>query len=180
MSGRVLLGWTSTKQGLMCLTQGHNAAMHVRLEPTTSQSWDKHSTTESLRCNIRSRLGSSWFLELSMMTFISWTCIGGSWGDERVRIPYPGKLQVALGLLQETMGPFRSGDLYGYLWYTMMTKRKQRSQDQTDWIFYICPWTCNSCAQGCIVFLWLDCTLENPVVRAPGGNFWIRPWTYIG
>ena len=24
MSGQVFLGWTSTKQGLMCLTQGHN------------------------------------------------------------------------------------------------------------------------------------------------------------
>ena len=27
------LGWTSTKQGLMCLAQGHNAVPPVRLEP---------------------------------------------------------------------------------------------------------------------------------------------------
>ena len=33
MSGRVFLGWTSTKQGLMRLAQGHNAVTQVRLEP---------------------------------------------------------------------------------------------------------------------------------------------------
>ena len=33
MSGRVFLGWTSTKQGLMCLAQGNNAVPPVRLEP---------------------------------------------------------------------------------------------------------------------------------------------------
>ena len=32
ISGRVFLGRTSTKQGLMCLTQGHNAVTPVRLE----------------------------------------------------------------------------------------------------------------------------------------------------
>ena len=29
MSGRVFLGWNSTKHGLMCLAQGHNAVMPV-------------------------------------------------------------------------------------------------------------------------------------------------------
>ena len=49
MSRRVFLGWTSTKQGLMCLAQGHKAVMLVMLNPLTSRSWDKHSTTEPLR-----------------------------------------------------------------------------------------------------------------------------------
>ena len=44
MSGLVFLGRTSTKQGLMCLAQGRNAAMPVRLEISR----DKHSTTEPL------------------------------------------------------------------------------------------------------------------------------------
>ena len=35
MSGRVFLGWTRTKQGLMCLPQGHNAVTLMRLEPAT-------------------------------------------------------------------------------------------------------------------------------------------------
>ena len=33
MSEQVFLGWTSTKQGLMCLAQGHIAVPTVRLEP---------------------------------------------------------------------------------------------------------------------------------------------------
>ena len=32
---RVLLGWTSTMQGIMCLAQGHKAVTLVMLEPTT-------------------------------------------------------------------------------------------------------------------------------------------------
>ena len=44
MLGRVFLGSTSTKQGLMCLAQGHNTVPPVRLEPATPQSRDKHST----------------------------------------------------------------------------------------------------------------------------------------
>ena len=39
MSGRVFLGWTSTKQGLICLDQGHNAVPPMRLQPATLQSW---------------------------------------------------------------------------------------------------------------------------------------------
>ena len=33
MLGQVFLGWTSTKQGQMCLAQGHNTVTPVRLEP---------------------------------------------------------------------------------------------------------------------------------------------------
>ena len=51
MSGRVFLGWTSTKQGLMFLAQGHNAETLVRLKPTALRSPVKHSTTEMLRSN---------------------------------------------------------------------------------------------------------------------------------
>ena len=49
MLGQVFLGWTSSKLGLMCLAQGHNAAMPVRLEPMAPRSPVKHSTTEPLR-----------------------------------------------------------------------------------------------------------------------------------
>ena len=45
----VFLGWTSTKQGLMCLAQGHNAVTPVRHDPTALWSWVEHSTTEPLR-----------------------------------------------------------------------------------------------------------------------------------
>ena len=40
MLGRVFLGWTSTKQGLMCHAQGHNTVMPARLEPATILSRD--------------------------------------------------------------------------------------------------------------------------------------------
>ena len=36
IQGCVFLGWTSTKLGLMCLAQGHNAVRPVRLEPSVS------------------------------------------------------------------------------------------------------------------------------------------------
>ena len=49
MSGRVLLGYTSTKQGLVSLAQGHNAMTPVMLEPAALRSRFKHSTTEQLR-----------------------------------------------------------------------------------------------------------------------------------
>ena len=47
-SGRVFLGLTSTKLGLICLAQGHNAVMPVRLKPAALRSRVKHSTTEPL------------------------------------------------------------------------------------------------------------------------------------
>ena len=46
--GIVFLGWTSAKLGLMCLAQGHNAMMPMRLEPVAFWSWVKHATTEPL------------------------------------------------------------------------------------------------------------------------------------
>ena len=49
MSGWVFLGCTSTKQGLICLAQGHNTVMPWRLEPVALQSQGKHSTIEPLR-----------------------------------------------------------------------------------------------------------------------------------
>ena len=39
----------STKLGVMCLAQGHNAVTPVRLEPAAPLSRVKHSTTEPLR-----------------------------------------------------------------------------------------------------------------------------------
>ena len=48
MLGRVFLGWTSSKLGLICLVQGHNAVTPVRLEPAAPRSRVKHSTTEPL------------------------------------------------------------------------------------------------------------------------------------
>ena len=52
MLGWVFLGWTSTKQGSMCLTQGHNTVQSVRLEPATLWSRVKHSTTKPLHSHI--------------------------------------------------------------------------------------------------------------------------------
>ena len=49
MLGRVFLGLTSTKLGLMCLAQGHNAMTTVRLKLVALRSRVKHSTTDSLR-----------------------------------------------------------------------------------------------------------------------------------
>ena len=49
MWGLVVLGWTSTKLGLMCLAQGHKAVTLVKLEPVAPPSWVKRSTTEPLR-----------------------------------------------------------------------------------------------------------------------------------
>ena len=45
---RVFLGWTSTKLGLMCLAQWHNAVTPVRLEPAAHRSRSQatyHSAT---------------------------------------------------------------------------------------------------------------------------------------
>ena len=39
----------SSKQGLMCLAQGHNAVTPIRLEPTALRSQVKRSNTEPLR-----------------------------------------------------------------------------------------------------------------------------------
>ena len=47
MSGRVFLSLTSTKQGLMCLAQGHHQRSDAG-EPATPQSQVKHSITEPL------------------------------------------------------------------------------------------------------------------------------------
>ena len=52
IKGRVYLGWTSAKLGLMCLAQGHNAVTPVNLEPAAPRSRVKHSTTEPLHQQI--------------------------------------------------------------------------------------------------------------------------------
>ena len=44
MSEQIFLGYTSTKQGLMCLAQGHNAVTPVKLEPATPRSPVDHCT----------------------------------------------------------------------------------------------------------------------------------------
>ena len=51
-SGGVFLCWTSTKLGLTCLAQGHNAVMPVRLEPLALRSRVKDPTTEPLYSHI--------------------------------------------------------------------------------------------------------------------------------
>ena len=45
--GRVSLGWTSTKQRVKCIAQGHNTVSLVMLQPTNPRSHVKHSTSES-------------------------------------------------------------------------------------------------------------------------------------
>ena len=52
IKGRVYLGWTSAKLGLMCLAQGYNTVTAVRLEPAAPWSRVKHSTTEPLHQQI--------------------------------------------------------------------------------------------------------------------------------
>ena len=53
MSGRVVLGLTSTKQRIKYLAQGHKAVSPVSLEPTTPRSQVKHSTTEPPRSSLQ-------------------------------------------------------------------------------------------------------------------------------
>ena len=53
MPGRVFLGWTSNKQGIKCLAQGHNAGTPLRLQPATPWSRVKNSTTDPL-CSLAS------------------------------------------------------------------------------------------------------------------------------
>ena len=48
MQGRVFLGWTSAKLGLMCHAQGHNAVTPLRLEPAAPCSRVKHPTRENI------------------------------------------------------------------------------------------------------------------------------------
>ena len=48
--GGIFLRLTSTKQGSMCLAQGHNTVTPVRLEPAAPLSKVKHSTTEVPVC----------------------------------------------------------------------------------------------------------------------------------
>ena len=65
-SGRVFLGWTSTKQGLMCLAQGHNTVTPVMLEPVPLRFRVNHSTTEPLRSP------SSYCIRLQTEGFKKW------------------------------------------------------------------------------------------------------------
>ena len=51
----------------MCLAQGHNRVMPVRLEPATPQSQVKHSTTEPLR-------------SLKTLSVSVYVCVGGGGG----------------------------------------------------------------------------------------------------
>ena len=49
LSGQVFLGWTSAKQRIKCLAQGHNIVPLLRLKPANPRSPIKHSTTEPPR-----------------------------------------------------------------------------------------------------------------------------------
>ena len=70
IKGWVFLGWTSTKLGLMCLAQGYNMVMPVRLEPEAPRSPIKYSTTEPLH-SLKSILlvedCVKWFLFVSIL-----------------------------------------------------------------------------------------------------------------
>ena len=52
MLGWVFLSWTRTKQGFMCLAQGHKGVPQAMLEPATIRSRVKPSTTGQL-CSIK-------------------------------------------------------------------------------------------------------------------------------
>ena len=49
MFGWISLGWTSTKQGIKCLSLGHNLVTPVKLESAIPGSWVKLSTIEPPR-----------------------------------------------------------------------------------------------------------------------------------
>ena len=51
-TGMGLPGLNQTKLGLLCLAQGHNTVVTVRLEPAAPWSQVKHSTTEPLRSHM--------------------------------------------------------------------------------------------------------------------------------
>ena len=71
-----LVGRTSTKQGLICLAQGHNTVTPVRLEPTTHWSPVKHSTTESLRSQLKhEKLPSMQRVNLHAKSLMITTCL---------------------------------------------------------------------------------------------------------
>ena len=75
MSGRVFLGWTSTKPGLMWFALWHNAVPPVRLEPATLQYPVKHSTTEPLHSLLKEKLLSlAIFNMLIQVTLTSILC----------------------------------------------------------------------------------------------------------
>ena len=70
--GWVFLGWTSTKQGLMCLAQEQITVTSVRLELTAPQSQVKHSTTEPL-CSLISLVYTG-NPKMGTLTTSRWAC----------------------------------------------------------------------------------------------------------
>ena len=75
MSRWVFLGWTSTKQGIMCLAQGHNAMTQVRLKPATPGSRLKHSTTElPFKKLLRTVRAFHLILKKSVQKTSTWSC----------------------------------------------------------------------------------------------------------
>ena len=70
MSGQSFLGLISTKLGLMCLAQGHNALTPVRLEAAALLSGVKHSTTEPLHSHAKY---GKWITKKFNFFFISWS-----------------------------------------------------------------------------------------------------------
>ena len=66
MSGLVFLGWTSTKQRIKCLAQGHDAVPLVRLRPATPQSLSQapyHWATKLLLCNVITKVRNAFIRE---------------------------------------------------------------------------------------------------------------------
>ena len=82
IKGRVYLGWTSAKLGLMCLAQGHNAVTPVSLKPADFRSRVKHSTTEPLHQQITEdpnlKLWNTTDIFIKMSIIYFW-CNNASW-----------------------------------------------------------------------------------------------------
>ena len=77
--GTGLPGLNQNQQGLMCLAQGHNAVMLVRLEPVTLRSRVKYSTNEPLHslshtCNIDTISMEMSILYFNIRTLFLKTC----------------------------------------------------------------------------------------------------------
>ena len=98
MSGRVFMGWTSTKQGLMWLAQGHNTVMPMGLEPATPRSRVKQYVW-CYTSDVYARLSygmSRFCYEPSLSSILSvwaqqmlwWDCMH-LWLAEKSRMPAP-------------------------------------------------------------------------------------------
>ena len=91
MSGWFFMGWTSSKQVLMCLVQRHNAVTPMRVDQEAPWSWVKHCTSKPLcslhenafGCSFSSvdskRLAVSNWQNINNYVHVAWRCLQSAW-----------------------------------------------------------------------------------------------------